>query len=415
MHTARELEPRMVGMRRVTLGIVAALLALPASAMAASGHGVVLSVDSRHKTVEVVDGSHVVHAFKYHGRLPRLHAGSRISFQRSGKAISGIRAGSGSSRTVAFYGRVTRSSRNGLALRLADGKTVSFSSKQVRHHRPKQAQRHKRHARVALMKVALATLTINIQGLQPGVVVLITETVDDHGNVTITLSFPPHSDPVVGGEQRTSGTVADVGNDTFLLTTDDGSDLRLHIAKAKLAAAGLQPCDTADISYHQDAGMLIADSVTPTGTSDSGDCASGQDEQDATGTITQVSSDRITIATQDQGSMSFAIDSADLTDGYQVGDLVDVTYADTGSGFDASDVEYVEQDVTGTVTAASDGSLTITDDGTGHAVTFTAEPDSGTFDGVAVGDSVDVNYHQSGSQLVADGVDGSSDSSGSQD
>ena len=61
-----------------------------------------------------------------------------------------------------------------------------------------------------------------------------------------------------------------------------------------------------------------------------------------------------------------------------------------GSGLDASDVEYVEQDATGTVTAASDGSLTITDDSTGHAVTFAAEPDSGTFDGVGVGDSVDV-------------------------
>ena len=111
MLTARELEPRMVGMRRVTLGIVVALLALPASAMAASGHGVVLSVDSRHKTVEVVDASHVVHAYKFRGRLPRLHLGARISFHRSGTAISGVKAGSTSAGTVAFYGRVARSSR----------------------------------------------------------------------------------------------------------------------------------------------------------------------------------------------------------------------------------------------------------------------------------------------------------------
>jgi hypothetical protein len=397
-------------MRRVTLGIVAAVLALPASAMAASGRGVVLSVDSRHKTVEVVDGSHVVHAYKFRGRLPRLHVGSEISFRRSGKAISAVKAGSASSRTVAFYGRVARSSRSGLVLRLADGKIVSFSSKQVRHQQPKPSQRHKRHAQVALMKVSLASLTINIQGLEPGVVVLITETADDHGNVTITIAFPPHSDPVAGGEQQASGTVTDVGDDTFVLSTDDGSDLRLHIAKAKLDQLGLQPCDTADITYHQDAGMLIADKVDPTGTSNSGDCSSNQDDHDAIGSITQVSGDQITISTQDQGSMTFAVDSADVTDGFQVGDVVDVTYTDTGSGLDASDVEYVEQDSSGTVTAVSDGSLTITDDSTGQPVTFTADPSQGIFDGVALGDQVDVNYHQLGAQLLADSVDDSNDS-----
>jgi hypothetical protein len=41
--------------------------------------------------------------------------------------------------------------------------------------------------------------------------------------------------------------------------------------------------------------------------------------------------------------MSFGVDSADLTDGFQVGDVVDVTYTDTGKGPDASDVEYVDQ------------------------------------------------------------------------
>jgi hypothetical protein len=252
-------------MRRVTLGIVATMLALPASAMAASGHGMVLSVDSRHKTLEVVDSSHVVHAYKYQGRLPRLHAGSRVSFQRRGKSVSHVKAGGGSSYTVAFYGRVARSGRSGLVLRLADGRTVSFSSKQVRHRRPKPDQRHKRQARFALIRSALARVTINIQGLQPGVIVLITETVDAQGNVTITIAFPPHSDPVVGGEQQPRGTVTDVGDGTFVLTTDGGSDLRLHMAAGKLGDLGLQPCDTADVSYHQDAGMLVADSVNPTG------------------------------------------------------------------------------------------------------------------------------------------------------
>jgi hypothetical protein len=90
----------------------------------------------------------------------------------------------------------------------------------------------------------------------------------------------------------------------------------------------------------------------------------------------------------------------------QVGDLVDVTYTDNGDGtYDASDVGYVEQDATGTVTAVSDGSMTFTDSDSGQSVTVTADPAAGVFDGVAVGDEVDVNYHQSGDQLVADEVD----------
>jgi hypothetical protein len=222
-------------MRRVTVGILAAVLALPASAVAASEHGVVLSVDSRHKTAEVVDGSHVVHAYKYRGHLPRLQIGSRVTFKRSGKAISSVKAGSASSGRVAFYGRVARSSRTSLVLRLADGKTVSFSSKQVRRQRPKPLQWHKRHARVALIKATPAGLTINIQALEPSLVVLITETVDDQGDVTITIAFPPHSDPVARGEHQASGTVTDVGSTS---TTASRAPARSRTASATQATPG---------------------------------------------------------------------------------------------------------------------------------------------------------------------------------
>ena len=86
--------------------------------------------------------------------------------------------------------------------------------------------------------------------------------------------------------------------------------------------------------------------------------------------------------------------------------LADVSYADNGDGtLDAGDVEYVEQDVSGTVTAVSDGSVTITPDGSDAPETFTADPGQGLFDGVAVGDQVDINYHQSGGQSVVDSVD----------
>jgi hypothetical protein len=51
----------------------------------------------------------------------------------------------------------------------------------------------------------------------------------------------------------------------------------------------------------------------------------------------------------------------------------------------------------------SDGSLTITNNG--QSETFTADPSVGLFDGIALRDQVDVNYHQSNSQLVVDSVD----------
>jgi hypothetical protein len=392
-------------MKRLTFATAVAMLALPGSAFAASGHGVVLSVDSKHRRIEVVDSSHVVHAFGYRGRLPRLHAGSTISFHRVGKAVTGVKVSGQKSRTVAFLGRVVKSNKSGLVLRLADGKKVAFSAKQVRRPRPKAS--HKRKARAASARASVANVTINIQGLQPGVMVLVTETVDGN-NVTITISFPTKSDPVTGGEQQASGTVTDVGDDAFVLTTDDGSDLRLHMAASKLGDLGLQPCDTLDVSYHQDAGMLIADHVSSTGTSTTGDCADNADEQDVVGTITRVSGDGLTVTTQDQGTMTFTVDSSDITDGYQVGDVVDVTYVDNGGGqYDASDVEWVEQDSTGTVTDVSGGSMTITDDATAQPVTFVADPSDGVFDGVAVGDQVDVTYHQSGSQFVAESVDDS--------
>ena len=71
-------------MKRLTLAMVGAMLAMPATALAGSAGGLVLSVDRTHRTIEVVDSSHVVHAYHYRGALPKLHAGSKISFQRSG-------------------------------------------------------------------------------------------------------------------------------------------------------------------------------------------------------------------------------------------------------------------------------------------------------------------------------------------
>ena len=104
--------------------------------------------------------------------------------------------------------------------------------------------------------------------------------------------------------------------------------------------------------------------------------------------------------------MTFSCDPADdLTDGFAVGDLVDVTYDSSGGSFQASDVEYVEADATGTVTSVDTSSLTLTNSDTGQTQTIVADADEGMFDGVSVGDGVVVTYHQSAGQLIADVVD----------
>jgi hypothetical protein len=109
--------------------------------------------------------------------------------------------------------------------------------------------------------------------------------------------------------------------------------------------------------------------------------------------------------------MAFAVSSPDITSGFNNGDVVDVTYTQNGDGsLQATDVQYVEQDASGVVTAVSSTKLTITDGNTGQPDTFTADPNNGlqlytyAFDGVHVGDQIDVTYHQTGSGLVADVV-----------
>lgn len=61
-----------------------------------------------------------------------------------------------------FYGRVVRSSASCLTLRLSDGKTVSFSSKQVFTIRKRvNAQWHKRRALTSTTLHVHAGLNVN--------------------------------------------------------------------------------------------------------------------------------------------------------------------------------------------------------------------------------------------------------------
>lgn len=356
-----------------------------------------------------------------------------LSAPSGGLAATQARSHHGSSHhrthTITFFARVIKSGAKGLLVRTKSGKRIFFSAAELakkgappksspskshrghrshRSHRTHKGHRSSRHhhgrRHGTLDTTPPPGITINIVGLQPGVTVQITETIDSSGVVSITITLPP---PSTLPEQSDSGVVTEVDPGAFMLLTPGGSDLRLNMVPAALAGLSLQPCDTVEVTYHQDSEILIADSVTVTGTQISGACQSGGD---VTGTITSVSGSGLTIST-DQGSMSFVVDDGDITQGFQVGDLVDVTYSTNDQGqLDASDVEYVEKLASGTVTAVSQDSMTITDGGSGQSETFVAgggfEEDWGLnpFDGVSVGDQVQVGYHISSAGNVADVV-----------
>ena len=181
-------------MNRLPVAVAAAMLALPASAIAAPTRGVVLSVNAGHRTIQVVDGKHQAHAYRYRGSLPRLHPGSRISFAHRGHTIDHVRVAPGPGRTVSFYGRVVRSNAGGLVLRLRDGRTLSFASNQVSAVRKRvNAQWHRwRSLRASALHVKTAGSTLNVNGLAPGTIVLVTETIVN-GDATITVTLPAGS------------------------------------------------------------------------------------------------------------------------------------------------------------------------------------------------------------------------------
>jgi hypothetical protein len=130
---------------------------------------------------------------------------------------------------------------------------------------------------------------------------------------------------------------------------------------------------------------------------------------DVNGTITQMTDSSVTItALADGSTMQFVANpDDDLTDGYLLGDQVTVTYNKLQDGaLKASDIEYFDQDVVGTVLAVTAGSVTIQVDGTGAVETLVDDPSDEMFDGVNVGDpEVDVTYHVAAAGLIVDGID----------
>ena len=401
-------------MKRIALVAASAALVIPGgSAMAAStGTGVVLSVG--HGTVQLVNSAHQVGAYRLRRGVRGLRRGSVVSFAASHGVLRRARI-IGHTDSLTFLGDVVSSGSSGVRLLLGDGNTVAFSS-----HEIKSAHRSGRRAFAAALRRADAagiSITVNAP---PGTTVLVTETFGPGGVLSITLTIASGESIGSGsgsssgsgaGDLTVNGVVSDIENDNFAIVTGNGTVMRFQMNATELANENMNPCDVVDVSYHEGtAGGLVADAVDDDASSDAGSCdADGTyyPTEDETGPITAISATSITIDTSDQGSMSFPVnETQQLTSGFLLGDVVDVTYEPVPDGTNyVTDIEYVENDSAGVVTALNAGSLTITDDATGQPDVFAADPSLGMFEGVALGDQVDVTWHEASNNVeVADNV-----------
>jgi hypothetical protein len=297
-----------------------ALLAIPAAAASAQT-GAVLRVNRAHHKLEIVDSKRTVRGYTAavpRRALRRVRAGARVSFQASGGRITSLRA-LGRAHKLSFLAKVVSATGGkGVVLRLGDGNELRLGKRQL--------ARHTHHGRAHRSSVQ-----INLQGLDPGQVVLITETVDGSGNVTITIKLMPNADPN-GDDQDVTGTITALGADSLTIETDGGQSMTFQADPVLLDDYSVG--DQVDVSYYTDSdGGLVADDVEPVDDSGSGD------DLDAIGTVTALDDSSITVQVDGSGPMTYSAD-ADLLDGVSVGDAVDVTYfQDTDGTLVADDVE----------------------------------------------------------------------------
>ena len=306
-----------ISMKRLVPSCAAglALLLLPAAASAHSQTGAVLRVNRAHHKIEIVDSHHAVRSYTStaRGAARKLRAGAKVTFQTQDGRITALRL-HGPARKIAFLGKVVSSSGKGLVLRLGDGQKLRLGKRQLGHRR--RAHR--------------SSVQINLEGLDAGQVLLITEAVDGAGNETITIKLIPGADPN-GDDQDVSGTITAVAADSVTIQADDGSSMTFQADPVLLEDFGVG--DQVDVSYYTDTdGTLVADDVELLD-------ENGTDDLDAIGTVTALGDSSITVQVDGAGSMTFQADS-DLLDGVAVGDSVDVTYfQDTDGSLVADDVE----------------------------------------------------------------------------
>jgi hypothetical protein len=283
-------------------------LLVPAAAQAKPQTGAVLRVDRAHHKVEVVNSAHLVRVYSVAGKLSsKLRSGALVTFKPFGKRANGLRV-TGRTRKLAFYATVVSSAKKGAVLRLPDGRSWKVGKRQLKAH--------------------TSSVSISLQGLDKGQVVLITMVTAGNGDVSITIKLVKGDDPTGGEDQDATGTVTYVSDDT--LTIDTGDEDLTFVADPDLLA-DIQVDDEVDVTYYEDAGTLVADDVELVD--------DGEEDDIVTGTVTDVRGDGLTVQVDGEGPLSFSADPDVLQD-VSVGEVVDVSYyQDDDGSLVADDVE----------------------------------------------------------------------------
>jgi hypothetical protein len=408
-------------MRRLLTFTVPALVALALPALAQANTGTVLSLAPSHHQVQVVGSNKVVSAYSFDGALRQVRRGTRLKFSASGSHLTNAKV-LGTAKTFSFLGTVVRSDSGALVLSLGDSQKLRLTAKEIsRSHASRRA-----HLGAHASTVSVAA---ELDALQPGESVVITESTDSAGSVTITLALGSGSGSggsggsgsgsgsgsgtSSGSEQSATGLVNNVGTDSFDILTSSGTDLTFQMQAEALSNDDLSPCDQVVVNYHSANKTLIADDVNDTGAPDAGPCSSGGDNSnDWIGTITAISGTSITIdaGAGNGGVQTFVVDDPAITAGFLVGDSVDLTYEPWNGQVAADQLAYSDTATSGVVTAltpAGSGFDTISmiDDYTGAAETFYVPVDLLEGQDVETGDDVDVSYYQAARGLTLDSLD----------
>jgi hypothetical protein len=266
---------------RLLLALAAVLCvgATPAAASASNRQGAVLSVDRAHHRVRIVDSHHRVHRLRYRGRLARnVTPGRRVSYAARGGLLSRLRPLT-RLRRLSFYGRVVSSGARGLALRLNDRGLYRIA----------QGSRSRSHRAVAR---AASNVTVGIQGLKPGQVVLVTIADNGSGDIAITIklvdSAPGDSNqgPTVD-DQQVTGTVSAIAADRSSVTVDvPGTGAKTFRVNDPDTLEHISVGDLVDVCYYQDGNELVADDVSaakPAGSDSSGPATPGDPTSEGDG------------------------------------------------------------------------------------------------------------------------------------
>jgi hypothetical protein len=190
-----------------------------------------------------------------------------------------------------------------------------------------------------------SSVSITLEGLDKGQVVLITMVTDPNGNVSIAIKLVKGNDPTGGEDQDATGTVTAVDDQS--ITIDTGDQELTFVADSELLQ-DIQVGDDVDVSYYDDGGTLVADDV---------ELVDGNADDSVVGSVTQVRGDGLTVQVDGQGPMSFRADP-ELLQGVSVGELVEVVYyTDDGGALVADDVAPADQSGSGdNLNAGDDGS-----------------------------------------------------------